>query len=313
MEVNLDSDHKLSTDVRGRENSMPYNLKEPFGISKVSGQSRTFNNVLVSALEIEPIPGKAWHNLSSDQSTLSIMLEQKGGRCESRVQLNSPTANQPAGMRHVNYVPAGMAIWGYTDHMQSLRETRLHFDFNAAAAMLGEELNPAEAQVPRLMFASERIATAGEILAAECVHPDKFSQLYGESLIVTLFTDLFRLQKGPASRSRHGPLPPWQMRRVTEFMQERLETPISLSELAALTGLSQSCFGRAFKAATGLSPHQWLVNARIRRAQQMLLEGDRSVSDIALSTGFSEQSHFTRAFRRVVGAPPGEWRRDRIG
>jgi hypothetical protein len=64
-----------------------------------------------------------------------------------------------------------------------------------------------------------------------------------------------------------------------------------------------------FKAATGITPHQWILNARLRRAEEMLSDGDLPLSEIAISTGFSEQSNFNRAFRRAVGIAPGGWRR----
>jgi transcriptional regulator GlxA family with amidase domain len=94
-------------------------------------------------------------------------------------------------------------------------------------------------------------------------------------------------------------------------MEANLSTGVRLRDLAEITRLSQSQFGRAFKASTGLAPHQWQMNLRINRAQQLLLDGELSLAQIALVTGFSEQSHFTRVFRSIVGVSPGFWRRDR--
>src|SRR5258706_7013327 len=96
-----------------------------------------------------------------------------------------------------------------------------------------------------------------------------------------------------------------------EFMEANLSTGVRLRDLAEITRLSQSQFGRAFKASTGLVPHQWQMNLRINRAQQLLLDGELSLAQIALVTGFSDQSHFTRVFRSIVGVSPGFWRRDR--
>jgi AraC family transcriptional regulator len=85
---------------------------------------------------------------------------------------------------------------------------------------------------------------------------------------------------------------------------------VRLGELSAIVGLSQSQFGRAFKASTGLSPHQWQLNARITKAQELLLSGALSLSEVALITGFAEQSHFTRVFKSVTGTSPAVWRRE---
>jgi AraC family transcriptional regulator len=105
-------------------------------------------------------------------------------------------------------------------------------------------------------------------------------------------------------------LVPRQLRNVTEFMIEHLAETVRLADLAAMTGLSQSQFGRAFKASTGVTPHRWQLSRRIARAQELLFAGSMPLSEIALATGFAEQSHFTRVFKRVVGASPGAWQRE---
>ncbi len=70
-------------------------------------------------------------------------------------------------------------------------------------------------------------------------------------------------------------------------------------------------FAAQFKAATGLRPHEYLLLRRIERAQEMLVEPDASLVDVALSVGFLNQSHFTSTFKRFVGQPPGAWRQAR--
>jgi len=59
----------------------------------------------------------------------------------------------------------------------------------------------------------------------------------------------------------------------------------------------------------GISPHKWQLNLRIERAQDLLREGAASLAEISLATGFTEQSHFSRVFKEVVGVPPGTWQR----
>jgi AraC-like DNA-binding protein/DNA-binding MarR family transcriptional regulator len=111
------------------------------------------------------------------------------------------------------------------------------------------------------------------------------------------------------SKDRRGGLAPWQLRRATEYMTEHLSGPVLLKDLAGQTGLSPSRFGRAFKLSMGVSPHRWQMNLRVLEAQEMLRDGKRSQADIALATGFAEQSHFSRVFKEVVGVPPGAWQR----
>ena len=111
------------------------------------------------------------------------------------------------------------------------------------------------------------------------------------------------------SKDRRGGLAPWQLRRATEYVTEHLSGPVLLKDLAGQTGLSASRFGRAFKLSMGISPHRWQMNLRVLEAQEMLRDGKRSQADIALATGFAEQSHFSRVFKEVVGVPPGLWQR----
>jgi transcriptional regulator GlxA family with amidase domain len=104
-------------------------------------------------------------------------------------------------------------------------------------------------------------------------------------------------------------LAPWQLKRVTEFIGANLAETLQLSDLAALSGLSTSHFGRAFKGSTGLPPHRWHLRLRIERARAMLTDAGASLADVACATGFADQSHFTRVFSRTVGMSPGAWRR----
>lgn len=101
----------------------------------------------------------------------------------------------------------------------------------------------------------------------------------------------------------------WQLARVEKFIENNLSDPIRLKTLAQLINLSESQFRRAFKAATGVSPHQWILRMRVERAKELLLKGESKMIDIALATGFVEQSHFNRLFARMTGQPPKIWQR----
>lgn len=108
-----------------------------------------------------------------------------------------------------------------------------------------------------------------------------------------------------------GGLAPWQLRRAKEFMEANLDGDVSLAEVASQCKLSRSHFARAFRQATGLPPHRWLLEHRTNRAKTLLLETGRTLSEVAKECGFADQSHFTRVFADVVGMSPGAWRRAR--
>jgi AraC-like DNA-binding protein len=129
--------------------------------------------------------------------------------------------------------------------------------------------------------------------------------------VTLLLVQLFRLEERQKGPTRVARLSPTQLRRVTEHIEAQLAARISLAELAQVAGTSQSHFSHAFKATTGLPPHRWQLEARIRQSQALLSRRRSSVAEVALATGFADQSHFTRVFRRVVGETPVQWRRTR--
>ena len=109
-----------------------------------------------------------------------------------------------------------------------------------------------------------------------------------------------------------GGLAPWQERRAKELMSTHLARQIPLALVAGECRLSVSHFARSFKQCTGKPPHRWLLENRVERAKQLLLDPDVSLAEVALDCGFSDQSHFTRVFSRTVGTSPGTWRRIRL-
>jgi AraC family transcriptional regulator len=83
---------------------------------------------------------------------------------------------------------------------------------------------------------------------------------------------------------------------------------VGLEELAELTGLSRSWFARGFRGSTGIAPYSFILQIRVRRAKELLLDHKTPISTIATIVGFADQSHFTKTFRRYAGVTPREWR-----
>ncbi|MET4356301.1 AraC-like DNA-binding protein [Bradyrhizobium sp. RT9b] len=82
-----------------------------------------------------------------------------------------------------------------------------------------------------------------------------------------------------------------------------------LKKVARECDLSVGYFSRAFRRTTGVAPHKWLIEQRIALSKEKLRDGGLSLSDVAAQCGFTDQSHFTRVFNRIVGVSPGAWRR----
>ncbi len=107
------------------------------------------------------------------------------------------------------------------------------------------------------------------------------------------------------AREDHAPA---AVRLVCEYLREHYAEPIALAQLAGLVGLSACHLIRVFRRATGLPPYMYLEQVRIEHARAMLRTG-MAPSHVAYFTGFSDQSHLTRRFKRVVGVTPGRYAR----
>jgi AraC family transcriptional regulator len=112
------------------------------------------------------------------------------------------------------------------------------------------------------------------------------------------------------THTRRGRLATWQAKRVIGYINDRLAERILTKELAELVNLSTSHFFRAFRVSIGLSPCDYIARRRIDAARERMRLTMAPISQIALAVGFAEQSSFCRAFRRIVGQTPIQWRRE---
>jgi AraC-like DNA-binding protein len=115
---------------------------------------------------------------------------------------------------------------------------------------------------------------------------------------------------GADGRARGG-LTPGKARMLKQHIEQHLEEELRNRELAALVGLSESYFCRAFKGSFGDSPHHYILRRRIDHARQLLLTTDVSLGQIGIDCGLADQAHFCRLFRRFHGESPGAFRRAR--
>ena len=164
----------------------------------------------------------------------------------------------------------------------------------------------------RVAFDDPVAARIMELLSREAAANDAPSRLFIEQAIDLLCTQLIRghssVRALPEPEVKRG-LPPWQVKRVTEYMLERLGEELSLNEIAGILHLSRFHFCTAFRQATGKTPHEWLVLQRIGFAKKLLRDRLLSVTEIGLSVGYGTPSAFAAAFRKVVGVTPTEFRR----
>jgi len=104
-----------------------------------------------------------------------------------------------------------------------------------------------------------------------------------------------------------APPEPFYIRRVSQYLEEHYADQVSLEELAQLVGMSGFHMLRVFRNTTGFTPHAYQMHLRIEHAKQLLIQG-MSLAATAAETGFVDQSHLTRQFKRAVGISPGQYR-----
>ena len=112
-----------------------------------------------------------------------------------------------------------------------------------------------------------------------------------------------------AKGRRRTPLQKWRLKRVTDHVDGHLSRRITLADMAAAAGLTRMHFAAQFRAATGMRPHDFLLQRRIDRARGLLRDPKLALVDVALSVGFQTQAHFTTVFKRFAGETPNRWRR----
>jgi AraC-like DNA-binding protein len=177
------------------------------------------------------------------------------------------------------------------------------------ASDMGHPQPPAlhSASAPARDMTIERLGRA--LLAAEEAD-GSFGVLYADCITMSIVARLLATSR-PAqnlARPKVAELARWRLKRAMEYIEANLGEPVGLADLAAAAGLTRMHFAAQFKAAVGVSPHEYLLRRRIERAQEMLVARDTPLVEIALSVGFQTQSHFTCVFKRFTGQPPHAWR-----
>lgn len=136
------------------------------------------------------------------------------------------------------------------------------------------------------------------------------SRFYAESMGLALAAHLVRRYSTQNLLLRHcsSGLPKHKLIKVINYIHDNLAHDLSLVELADIISTSTNYFVELFKASTGLSPHQYVTECRIERAKQLLANQELSIKDVMQRSGFRNQSHFTKTFRRYTNTTPKVYR-----
>jgi AraC family transcriptional regulator len=151
-------------------------------------------------------------------------------------------------------------------------------------------------------------------LLGELNEANVVGRLYADSLAVGLAMQLVRRYSSLKDvQIGHGGMAPHRLRKavglIDNHLAEEVEGRVALRTVARDVGMSYFHFSRAFKQSMGMSPTNYIAERRIDRAKKLIQETDLPISEVALRSGFSSQSHFTTSFRRLAGVTPRSFRK----
>ncbi len=215
----------------------------------------------------------------------------------------------PAGS--ISVVPAGSRVYWRWQGPKDSFHVYLEPGLVERVAAEAFDLDPSRIEIPSLDGLDlPQLRATMQAVNAELMAGGPGGRLAAESLANVLAVYLIRHLSAPRPpiRGRDGKLPQGRLRAVVEYVEEHLETGPTLEQMAAVAHLSPYHFARQFKAATGLPPHQYVIARRVERGKRLLQEGEDPLVQVASRAGFSDQSQFTRHFKRLVGVTPQRFR-----
>lgn len=161
----------------------------------------------------------------------------------------------------------------------------------------------------RVIFQDPTILHVAQLLRSEALNGGIAGNLYVESLRNLLAVHLLRNHtRALVKPIEVGVLDGLKLKQLKDYIEEHIGDELSIATLAALIPMSQFHFARAFKSAIGEPPHRYIMQRRIERSKVLLSVTTLSAAEIAYQVGFSNQSHFTAQFRKLVGVTPKQFR-----
>ena len=213
----------------------------------------------------------------------------------------------------VAIIPAGSSWTSKSKNAHFSKVLLLYFRLLFIRSAVPEFSENAIGLTPQIGFRNNQIRHLAMSLMQELNEANIVSGLYADSLAIGLAMQLVRcyssLQKVWVG---HGGMAPHKLRKaiamIDHHLAEEQEGRVALRAVAKHIGMSYFHFSRAFKQSMGMSPTNYIAERRILRAKELLNATQLPISEIALRSGFSSQSHFTNAFRRMAGSSPKDFR-----
>ncbi len=207
----------------------------------------------------------------------------------------------------LTYIPAGAGVSGWSQLLKPAAYTAVYFNQNTN----DEDQVKLQDIPPAIAFEDHMLRSIVQAFSAILRDSTIDIDGYSETLAALIVYELKRLRRQWKQPALHeGGLSLQQMQRVADYIEGHLRDRLTIADLANLVELSRFHFIRAFKKATGVPPHQFIIQRRVERAKEMLADGRNSVTEVALGAGFNGLTQLTRAFRQIVGVTPTTFRRE---
>jgi AraC family transcriptional regulator len=223
-------------------------------------------------------------------------------------------AFQDTPARDVSYAPGSFVLLlpgmrARVRHSAPIEMLSLSFapDALAGRADLGACMAAIVGDLPRTTVDPGVRALAVEVRRALVQEPSLDHRYLAALGAAMLERALQVIDRGAPSRDRMA-ISPSKLHRVVDHIESRLDSKITVQELAAVAGLSTAHFARAFRQATGEAPHHFILTRRIARVRVLLRDPALSLATVSFRAGFSSHAHMTSAFRRLTGLAPGAYR-----
>lgn len=203
------------------------------------------------------------------------------------------------------FFPACVEIEGELDVDPELDYAVVFLDPTFARERLESEIESA-----RVAFAHDALTHGFEELCREAAAPDNVFELFAEGWANQALAHISRVTRGGELQQRpmRNPLSPRNVRRLEEYVRDNLAEQLSLAAMSGVVGLSKRHFLRAFKEATGTTPHRFVLRMRIEEAKRRLIETNDAMTEVALASGFGSSQQFATSFRSATGITPSTFR-----
>ena len=256
------------------------------------------------ASEVRWLTEPGWLTLEVEAPTLCVMATEIGGRCEFRAKPDQPPDGEYFGSGALAFAATGSRVAIYAAEMRQAHLCCFAFHAADAGYLTSEDIAAAGRLRTRYMFRNERIRTCAALLDRGRLQGD--STAFILSLSKALFAAVIEMANGEPSKTAALTGANWDA--VSRYIRDNLGEPITVETLAQVAQVPPERFGTAFRHATGMSIRQWQTDCRVRSAQRLLTDNpNESLTEVATLCGFADQSHFSRAFLKVVGLTPTAW------